>query len=162
MKRRLFTLQVILLGLLILAFLAAIIQVVNIVDPVAKQMNELPKSGRNEEFDPALSRLNSTERIINYCDSLYDQQYKNSDVDDFQKYYTEILSSVIRKRFYHGYSYYGLRTNYMAFLFSKVFANGYRAIIVPDDILKYPAAACSQQSIIMMEVLRKKILLPEK
>jgi hypothetical protein len=30
------------------------------------------------------------------------------------------------------------------------------AIVIPDDIMKYPYAACSQQSIVMMELLRRK------
>jgi hypothetical protein len=29
------------------------------------------------------------------------------------------------------------------------------AIVLPEDILKYPMAACSQQSIIMMECFKK-------
>ena len=156
MKKGLYVSQFILSGLTILAFIAAIIQIINIKDPIAKQINELPGNGRKEEFDPSLSQLNSTENIINYCDRIYQQQYINSELSDFTRNYTEIVSQVIRKRFYHGYSYYGLRTNYLAFLFSKITDNGYRAIIIPDDILKYPTAACSQQAIVMMEVLHNK------
>ena len=162
MKKRLYASQVVLIGLAILALLAAIIQTINIKDPIAKQINALPGNGRNEEFDPSLSRLNTIEKVISYCDSIYEQQYKNIGKTNFTSNYTGIASSVIRKRFYHGYSYYGLRTNYLAFLFSKATTDGYRAIIVPDDILKYPTAACSQQSIIMMEVLHNKNITSRK
>jgi hypothetical protein len=34
--------------------------------------------------------------------------------------------------------------------------SGLRAIVIPDDILKYPYAACSQQSIVFMEILKRK------
>lgn len=162
MKKGLYISQFVLSGLTILALIAAIIQTINIKDPIAKQINELPGNGREEEFDPSLSQLNSTGNIVNYCDSIYQQQYKNSEQSDFTRNYTEIVSQVIRKRFYHGYSYYGLKTNYLAFLFSKATNEGYRAIIVPDDILKYPVAACSQQSLVMMEVLHKKNITTRK
>jgi hypothetical protein len=62
----------------------------------------------------------------------------------------------MRKRFYHGYSYYGFESNYLALLISRISSSGYSAVVIPDDILKYPNAACSQQSIVMMEVLKAK------
>ena len=145
-----------------MTFTAAVIQVFNISDPISKEVNELPGNGRKEEFDPSLSKLNSVNALTHYCDSLYEQQFAKTASKEFVRKYTELLSSVIRDRFYHGYSYYGLRTNYVATLFSKFTTDSYRAIVVPDDILKYPVAACSQQSIIMMEVLKKKHITSRK
>jgi len=156
MKRKLYFLQYLFLVFFLLTAVASVIQVMNINDPIALEINELPGNGRNEDFDPSLFRLNSVETLINYCDSIYDFRHGNAAGKDFEKNYTSIVSSVLRKRFYHGYSYYGLKTNYMAFLVSKTINDGYRAIVVPRDILKYPAAACSQQTIIMMEILKKK------
>jgi hypothetical protein len=44
----------------------------------------------------------------------------------------------------------------MAMLASKSTVQGFGAIVIPDDILEHPNAECSQQSIVMMEVLKSK------
>ncbi len=41
-------------------------------------------------------------------------------------------------------------------MFSNATNPGYSTIVIPDDILKFPYAACSQQAIVMMEVLKRK------
>ena len=40
--------------------------------------------------------------------------------------------------------------------FSPLIKEDLNAIVIPNDILKHPMAACSQQSIIGMEVFKKK------
>jgi hypothetical protein len=108
-----------------------------------------------EEFDPSLARLNTINKLASYCDSLYSAQVKKSGVVSFSTF-AEIANHVIRKRFYHGYSYYGADKNFMASVISKVSEPGLRAIVIPNDILAYQYAACSQQSIILMELLKEK------
>jgi hypothetical protein len=108
-----------------------------------------------ENFDPSLVRLNSLNKIADYCDSLYAEKSYGHDVK-FEEIFPEIVSAVIRNRFYHGYSLYGAHNNFLGMLFSKISMGGLRAIVIPDDILKYPYAACSQQSIVMMEILKRK------
>ena len=44
----------------------------------------------------------------------------------------------------------------MAMVASKFSKDGFSAIVIPNDILRYPYAACSQQSIVLMELLRRK------
>lgn len=112
-----------------------------------------PVYNSQEEYDPSLRRLNSISKLTAYCDSLFDvgQQQSSNSVS-----YPEIATDVIRKRFYHGYSLYGLNKNYMAMALSKMSIPGLSAIVVPDDILKYPFAACSQQSIVLMKLLQNK------
>lgn len=156
MKKRLLFLQIVFAVLFLLAFIVFIVQVLNMKDPIAKKGNMIPGNGREENFDPSLAKLNSVDLLIQYCDSIYNSNFSKYDAKDYARYYTEILTSITRDRFYHGYSYYGYRTNFFATVFSKLTYDGYRAITVPDDILKYPMAACSQQSIIMMVVLKKK------
>jgi hypothetical protein len=117
---------------------------------------EAPKYNLSEEFDPSLGRLNSVKKFIDYCDSVYSEKLYTSKPVSFEKDYPEIASSVVGKRFYHGYSLYGFKSNYMAMFLSKVSVEGLNAIVIPDDILEYPFAACSQQSIVLMEVLRNK------
>jgi len=111
------------------------------------------ESINGEHFDPALLRIRTVSRFTKYCDSLYG----HSDIApaDSGKY-ASIVSRVLRDRFYHGYSYYRLGENSLAYLFAPFFNWKLSAIVIPNDILKRPNAACSQQSIVGMEVFRSK------
>ena len=109
-----------------------------------------------EEFDPSLQSLTSVDKLMAFCDGLYMGKANNNGTVTVDETYPNIVSSVIRKRFYHGYSLYGFSNNYMAMMLSGFTMEGLSAIVVPDDILKYPYAACSQQSIVFMEILQQK------
>jgi hypothetical protein len=115
-----------------------------------------PVYNQQEEFDPELVRLNTLKKLSNYCDSLYKANYCDRNSFIIDQSYCDIASDVIRKRFYHGYSLYGFNSNYMAMAAAQVIMPGLSAIVIPDDILKYPYAACSQQSIILMQLLQNK------
>jgi hypothetical protein len=114
-----------------------------------------PVYDKVENFDPSLARLNTMSKLVAYCDSLYNEK-EIGDEEALKKEYADIASSVVRNRFYHGYSTYGFSNNYMAVMMEQVSIDGLSAIVMPDDILEYPYAACSQQSIVLMEVLRQK------
>ncbi len=110
-------------------------------------------SEEGEFFDSSLMRLTSVKKVIEFCDSVYgDSKIKTNDSGK----YAGIMSVVLRGRFYHGYSYYGAGENSLAYLLSPIIKNDLKAIVIPDDILKHPNAACSQQSIVGMEVFKKK------
>jgi hypothetical protein len=156
MKRLLYSAQVILFGLFNFFLLATCLQVFGDSNPLTKLDNKAMAYNNIEEYDPSLSRLNSVSKLVKYCDSLYLVTVSTNNQEEIKKDYTDIVSSVVRKRFYHGYSYYGFSNNYMALLVSKVTVPGLGAVVIPDDILKYPYAACSQQAIVMMEVLQSK------
>ncbi len=115
-----------------------------------------PQYDLKEEFDPSLQTLNTVGKLVAFCDGLYTEKASTNSSIQMDEIYPDIVSSVIRKRFYHGYSMYGLSNNYMATMVSGVTMEGLNAIVVPNDILKYPYAACSQQSIIFMEILKQK------
>lgn len=156
MKKFLFGCQILLFGFFNISLLAAIIQVTESDGPFSSLNYEEPVYNHKEDFDPLLQRLNSVNSITEYCDSLYGATYSHSSASDFGKLYTTLVAKVVRSRFYHGYSHYSSNNNYLSVLFSRATLDGYSAIVVPDDILKHPNAACSQQSIIMMEILRQK------
>lgn len=111
---------------------------------------------KQEEFDSSLVPLNTINKLENYCDSLFTGIYGQTTTADYQENYIKLAGSVIQKRFYWGYSSYSFNDNYLAVLFSKLTHWGYAAPVIPNDILKYPYAACSQQSIVMMELLKKR------
>ncbi len=115
-----------------------------------------PVYNGKEAYDPSLQWLNTLDKLEKYCDSIYRSRTSGEAPVRQDNIYAEITSDVVRNRFYHGYSLYGFSNNYMAMLFSEISIDGLSAIVVPDDILKYPFAACSQQSIVMMDLLRRK------
>jgi hypothetical protein len=121
-----------------------------------------PKYNYKEEFDPSLQRLNTVDKLVAFCDSLYEEKTYGNSKSNFAETYSDITSSVVRKRFYHGYSLYGFSNNFMAMFLSEVSMEGLSAIVIPNDILKYPYAACSQQSIVFMEILKQKGFLTRK
>ena len=158
MKRRiLFFAQVLFLTLFILSLAGTIFQLAGDSSPLT-QFDHKKDAAYNgfEAYDPSLSRLNSLRKLEQYCDSIYAEKVFSGSQGDFERTYTDIASNAVRNRFYHGYSYYGFEDNYLAALASKVAMPGLSALVIPDEILKHPFAACSQQSIVMMEVLKDK------
>jgi len=115
-----------------------------------------PRYNRVEEYDPSLLRLNTVKKLTAYCDSVFaGRSYMNGNIR-FESDYAQVANEILRKRFYHGYSLYGFGNNHAAMFVSKAGMTGLSAIVMPDDILKFPYAACSQQSIVLMKVLQKK------
>ncbi|RZK24688.1 MAG: hypothetical protein EOO43_07300 [Flavobacterium sp.] len=94
-------------------------------------------------------RLDNLKDLSQYIDSFYKANYPN-------RTYPGVVSEVLRKRFYHGYSLYNTMSNPSASFFQKFLGNGATAVVIPDDILKYANAACSQQSIVSMEIFQAK------
>ena len=118
-----------------------------------KEKPVLTIENEKEYFDPKLLKLASVSEFVEYCDSIYGSKVIAS--ADSSNYATNI-EIVLRGRFYHGYSYYKLGQNFIGYLLAPVIHKDLSAIVIPDDILKHPNAACSQQSIIGMEVFKKK------
>lgn len=103
-----------------------------------------------EAFDPDLvPRLRSINDVLNYTDSSCAGQSKQS-LD-----YVRFLSKTFSDRFYHGYSHYSFQDNWIAYLSGKIIWSHLSAIVLPDDILKHPQAACSQVSIVLAEALKR-------
>jgi len=157
MKKRLFfSAQVVLLSLCIGSLFVLVFQLSGNFNPLARFDHAKPSYNRIEAYDPSLARLNSLTKLRQYCDSIYSEQVFTGKSAGFENVYTDIVSSVVRDRFFHGYSYYSFEDNYMAAMLSKVTVPGLSALVIPDEILKYPYAACSQQAIVMMELLQSK------
>jgi hypothetical protein len=111
----------------------------------------LPFNGK-EKFEPALSGINSVARLEKYTDSV--ATAKNIPCHSFA--YVELLNNVLERRFYHGFSHYSLSENWIAALAGKLVKEDYSCKVQPDEILGHANAACSQQALVMMQVLRDK------
>jgi len=107
----------------------------------------------NELFDPSFKRLTSLSACIQYCDSNF-KYLLVSQKDTFS--YVNFVAEFIKKRFYHGYSYFRPGYNTIGWMAAPILHKDLSATVIPDDILKFPHGACSQQSIIFFELLQKK------
>ncbi len=105
-----------------------------------------------ERFDPALARLNTVDELERYTDSLAAAR----GIAPRSFAYTELLEGVIEERFYHGFSHYSPAENWIAALAGRLLKEDYSCKVDPEAILQHPHAACSQQSLVMMAVLRRK------
>jgi hypothetical protein len=121
---------------------------------IPTHLTSLSNNGQTwEKFDPQLANtVQSVEGLLLYTDSVA----KTRRIDTGTLEYANILAEVMRKRFYHGYSHYSLKENWMASFAGAAFWDHLSAIVLPDDILQYPMAACSQQSIVFMECFKRK------
>jgi len=120
---------------------------------VHKEKPHIVIDNNGEYFDPSLMSLNSISKFVAHCDSVYGGSRINAPDTE---YYATIIALTLRSRFYHGYSYYKLGQNFMAYMLAPFIKKDLSAIVIPDDILKHPNAACSQQSITGMEVFKRK------
>lgn len=103
-----------------------------------------------EAYAPDLfPKLQSVDAILSYADATIGSENRTS------LEYAEFLALTLRKRFYHGYSYYTPKDNWMAWLSGKLIWSELNAIVLPDDILKHPNAACSQQAIVLSACFEK-------
>jgi hypothetical protein len=155
LKRLFFILQLSLFIVFNFFLLLSVYQFMGNKSNMQRLTYDAPVYDQREEFDPALSNLNSLQSLLKYCDSVSLLNPAKPALSS-EKNFTEMAAAVVRKRFYHGYSLYGFSNNYMAMMMAQMLGGGLSAIVVPDDILKYPYAACSQQSIVMMQLLEKR------
>lgn len=102
-----------------------------------------------EEYDSSLFyRLQSVDDLLSYTDSVIGTDARQS------RAYVESLANTIRKRFFHGYSYYSATNNWLSWLAGVILWDHLHAIVLPDDIMKFPNAACSQQAIVLKECFK--------
>lgn len=115
-------------------------------------LEQTPQYDHKELFDPRLAYINSVEKLITTSDSIAAKNNiaKNSFACAL------VVSHLLRERFYHGFSRYPLNQNWIAATGEYFFGYGLASIVKPDDIMKYSFGGCSQQSIVLMEVMKRK------
>jgi hypothetical protein len=156
MKKRYFLAQFLLFLAFNLFLYLTVIDLTNSHSIFNKLDGKMPVYDGKEEFDPSLSRLTTINDLEQYCDSVFEAAALTNSSFNFENQYPQIASSAVRKKFYHGYSSYGYSHNFMALMLDPLTNKWLSAIVIPDDIMRYPFAACSQQSIVTMELLKRK------
>jgi hypothetical protein len=113
-----------------------------------------PPYDNKEKYNPALGYINSLDKLENYIDNVAEQHHiKKGSLD-----YVVTVEDAIEQRFYHGFSHLTTRENWMAAVAEKLFGFGLSCKVIPEDIMQHGNAACSQQSMVMMEMLNRKKL----
>lgn len=113
-------------------------------------LNHTYEAPRKESFSPSLFRLQNVAEMASYTDSLAIAENKPVSSPDFLL----LLERVVSQRFYHGFSRYSLHENWVAAVSENIFGHNMACIVNADDILKYKMAACSQQAIVTIALLK--------
>jgi|GEM_PF-3389668 len=106
----------------------------------------------SETFEPGLTYLTSVDRATRWLDSTAAIR----GIKPASRQYVDLADTLVRLRFVHGYSYYRPSDDVISYLLGRVVWSHLSAIVDPDDILKFNNAACSQQAIVFMALLRRK------
>jgi hypothetical protein len=100
----------------------------------------------HEAFDPALQSISSVDSAADYVRS-HTRATDPKSLADF-------ADEFVRRRFYHSYSFFDPSDNWLAYLAGFAWLD-LRSPVLPDDILRHPQAACSQQAIVFQAIARK-------
>lgn len=101
----------------------------------------------HEAFDPSLASVTSLDGAVRHVlaeTKAYDPKSLADGADEF-----------VRQRFYHAYSFFDPKQDWLAYLAGFAWID-LRSPVLPDDILKHPQAACSQQ-VIVYEALARRL-----
>lgn len=115
-------------------------------------INEKLAYNQLERFHPALTSISSINELEHYIDTA--AVSKNIIIGSPE--YTQLVAYVISCRFYHGFSHWKLNENWIAAIGEKITGIGLSCKVQPGKIMLHPNAACSQQALVMMEILRRK------
>jgi hypothetical protein len=115
-------------------------------------INPLLQYNGKEKFDTSLSHISSISLLEKYTDSIANTKQ----IEQGSYEYTTLLEAVIAARFYHGFSHFSPSQNWIAAFAGTFIKEDYACIVQPEKMMQFPNAACSQQSMVMMAVLRNK------
>ncbi len=117
-------------------------------------LEQLNDSSQKNDYDDFNSDLASQIKSLEDLDNLSNSVNGN---EQTLEYWNNVAKN-LRQKFYHGYSAYTLQENWVAALAGYFFSPKiyFQYIVSPDDIMKYPMAACSQQGIVLQTLFNKK------
>ena len=135
-----------------MAFFVIIIVALFLPNLFNKDINPTPAYNGIEDFDPSLAYINSIEKLEKHIDSTALSQHIAAGSFD----YALLAEAITKKRFYHGFSHFTLKENWVAAVAGRFIKEDLACKVKPEDIIQNSNAACSQQSIVLMALLRKK------
>lgn len=133
----------------LLISLAVVLAVPNFIK---YDINEELPYNKLERYNPELGSINSIDKL----EKCVDEAAALKHIDVHSPEYGLLLSYIISCRFYHGFSHWKMNENWIASVGEKITGIGLACKVQPEQLMKHPDAACSQQAMIMMEVLKRK------
>ena len=130
-------------------FLSLLLAIPNFIK---KDINAQIPYDNKEKYIPELSSINSIEKLEKYVDDSASALH----IEQHSPEYALLLSNAISNRFYHGFSHWKLNENWIAAVGEKITGIGLSCKVEPEVMLVHPNAACSQQALVMMNILEKK------
>jgi hypothetical protein len=100
----------------------------------------------HEEFDARLKSIQSVDEAVAYVQGMNPRNDPRSLADAADEF--------VRRRFVHGYSELLPAQNWLAYLAGFVWYD-LKSPVLPEDVLKFRRAACSQQAIVFQAIVRK-------
>lgn len=102
-----------------------------------------------ETFDPSFSKIDSPDKF----DSVVKHEFVANGYDTAKTLL--FIDNLLRNKFYHSYSELSFHDNWIAYLCGRFFWSHFLNPVVPEDIIRYPMAGCSQQGIIFQNELSR-------
>jgi hypothetical protein len=106
-------------------------------------------SGINEKFNAKMIVINSFEKLEDSLTVRIQNNYADTGL------LVNAIDDILRTRFFHSYSTYTYRDNWIATLLGNYVWADFKYVVIPQDIIKYPMAACSQQGLLFQALLKK-------
>ncbi len=119
---------------------------------IHRDINDQLAYDGKEKFEPGLVALNSLDQLEQYIDKAAAELHFSVQ----SPAYPLLVENIIARRFYHGFSHPSLSENFIAALAEKTIGYGLGCKVNTNEIMKHENAACSQQSMVMMEIFRRK------
>lgn len=135
-------------SILVLFLILSLIPVFGNLFPVSD-----PIESTNELYREELSALNSMDKLCETTEYSYNKTFHSS-FDTIA--YTELCSEIVKNRFKHGPLNYTFRENWIAALCGKMIWSHMSSIILSNDVLKHNKGLCSQQTIVFIDMLKRK------
>lgn len=108
---------------------------------------------KTEQYDPKLLDVNT----LNKASAYIDEEFSKLGISYFDTAkYVQLTSKFTKDRFFHGLARYSYSDNWIAYSGSIILWDHLSAIVDPNDILNNSEGLCSQQTIVFMELLKKK------
>jgi hypothetical protein len=123
--------------------------VITLLSNLRKTKENLSPGKLTESFMPELSYINSEEKL----DYIVRAELSRSKNDTAHTLL--FLHDLLKNRFYHSYSEFTWNQNWISLLCGKLVWSDFKFPVIPNDILKFPMASCSQQGLVFQNQLAK-------
>lgn len=134
---------------ILLILLTVLFIVPNFID---RDINDKDVFNQKERYFPALQTVNS----IHSLEQFIDKEARAKGIKFSDPEYPHLVSYTISCKFFHGFSHWTLAQNWIASVGQKISGIGLACKVQPDAIMKDDYAGCSQQVLVMMEILKRK------